>query len=134
MKPQGWSYQIVTQVKILSPEIICCAGAKCFHLHEGNKLDLNMVSDLISSRGLSPRYGCERISMELGRFKYFSYKGIGANNPKRKEGVEEYLEVGLSHNKGVAGVTTCAAKKSHLKVTTLFCRGRGKHIPYEEMV
>ena len=133
MVPQERNYQTVTQVKVLSPEIIQCVVAEGFHLSEGIKVNHNMVRGLLFNRGLSPQYDNESILRELGRSKYLSHKRIYINNLKRKEDVDGYLEVGWSHIKGVAEVIICEANESHLKGTTLLCRGRGKLNPYKEM-
>jgi hypothetical protein len=132
MKPQDRNYQAATQVKVLSPVISHVREAESFHLLKGNKMNFVMVKNLSLSRGLSPQRGSECNSQKLGRSKQFSRVRIFANNPKRREGKNDCLEVGLFRSKGVAGVMSCESK-THLKGTAVVCRGKGRHSPHKEL-
>jgi len=132
MKPQARKHQTATQVKVLSPEIINVIEADGFHLSEGNKIDFAMVRNLSLYRGLSPQYGVEWKSQELGRSKQFSRKRIFTNNLKKRGSENDCLEVGLLRSRGVAEVMFCESK-AHSKGAAVVCRGKGKHGPYKEM-
>lgn len=133
MKPQERNYQTATQVKVLSSEISIVREADDFHLSEGNKMGDAMVRHLFLSRSLSPWYGNECNSHELGRSNLLSRKRIFANNLKRRECKEGKLEVGLLRSRGVTGVMFCEGMKAHSKGAAVICRGRGQHDSYMEM-
>jgi hypothetical protein len=133
MGPQERKHQTVTQVKVLSSEILHFIEAEGFHLSEGNKIDFVMVRNLSLYRGLSPQYGVERKSQKLGRSKQFFREKIFTDNPKRKGSGNGCLEVGLLRSRGVIGVMPYESCNAHSKGAAVVCRGEGRHDPYKEM-
>ena len=89
----------------------------------------DMASYILSFRGLSPWYGTEWKSQELGRacINFVSNHGIVANNPKRRGSDECMQAVGSTHSRGVAEVMFSESVFRHSKGLTILRRGVGRH-------
>ena len=133
MKPQDRKHQTVTQVKVLSPEILHFIEADDFHISEGNKINFVTVKSLSLYRDLSPQYGVEWKSQKLGRSKQFSRERIFANNLKKRGSGNDCLEVGLLRIRGVIGVMPYENSNVHSKGAAVVCRGEGRYDPNKEL-
>ena len=129
MKPTDGRYQteIRFRGKVLSLENLNIEGVDSVHLLEDRMSYTDMVRCISSLRGLSPWYGIERKSQELGRACMKSNSGIAVNNPERRGHSENMQAVGLTHSRGVTGVMPCEPLIWHSKGLAILRKGEEKH-------
>jgi len=135
MKPSNGKYQTATRVKVLSPEISDIREDDGFHLPEVSMWHTVTARYVSLSRGLSPWYDIEWKLQELGRALMFLarlYK-VGIDKLKRQGYTEDIKAVGLTHSRGVIGVTPYESKsEGYSKGLALVCRGKVTHRPDAE--
>ena len=78
----GWS--AITQVKVLSPEIVIIAMGQGFHFLEASSVLRAKGERNATCRGLSPWQVIQRITLELGRSLLLPTEA--SNKPKRQGG------------------------------------------------
>ena len=133
MKLSEGKYQTATQVKVLSPETLYVGEVDSFLFLENNMMYSEKVSYASLSRGLSPWYDAEGNLREPGRSMQFPQRRISADNLKKRGGRDDCMEVGLTHSRGVVGVTPyVSGRKGNSKGLASVRRGTGQHSLYPE--
>ncbi len=129
MKPADGRYQteIRARVKVLSLENLNFERVDNVHLLEGSMANAAMVRYMPPFRGLSPWYGIEWRSQELGRACLNSLMWIASTNSKRRERSEPRQAVGLAHSRGVVRVMPSESYFRHSKGLAILCKGKGQH-------
>ena len=94
VKPIGGTYQAVTQVKVLSPEMINMVEVDAFHGAEDRTKDGAMVSQHSLYRGLRPWHDTSWKLCELGRSSVFPQR-YAATSQQRRGVANDAEEVGL---------------------------------------
>ena len=133
MKLSDGKYQTATQVKVSSSETLFVGEVDSLLFLENNMMYSIKVSYASLSRGLRPWYDAERNLREPGRSMQFPRRGISADNLKKRGGRDDCMEVGLTHSRGVVGVTSyVSGNDGYSKGLATMRRGKGKHRPYTE--
>ncbi len=133
MKPLEGKYQTATQVKGLSPEKAIVREVDGFLAPE-NKMIHTVTARYVSlSRGRRPWYDIEWNLWELGISGQFPQERIFADNLKKKGSGDDCPEVGLTHSRGVIGVTSYeSGSEGYSKGLALIRKGKEKHNPDTE--
>jgi len=133
MKLSDGKYQTATQVKVSSSETLFVGEVDSLLFLENNMMYSIKVSYASLSRGLRPWYDAERNLREPGRSMQFPRRGISADNLKKRGGRDDCMEVGLTHSRGVVGVTSYVPeRKGDLKGLASVRSGSGQHSLYAE--
>ncbi len=135
MKPEGRRYQAATQVKGLSLEMLHVMEADTVHI-EGRQHSVNRNSERgTTPSGSKPAAWYRKDVAGTRDIQRVSQKveGISSDNLKRGGGVDDAMEVGLVHSRGVTGATASDLPVAELEGASNNTLRKGEHLPCKEM-